>query len=284
MHLIVSRIKDNNIFHVFAFDLIKYYHPKYNKAIIISSDLDLENSVQKWRLFVMNKLYKNVTYSIENLVHKNRVRFTGYDCFKFIEYEQSNHMYNIYRKLSPKEVPDINKRYILLHQRDLDNRYAYDYHTREKLEDYLLSQELKLPLKICNFTNMTPEEQYNICSQCAVFVSVHGAGSINLIFTPQDCPFIEINFRKHWYCDNVCDEHFNNDISINEKCDGKLNYRPSFHKADYHNLCYLIGKKYLEIEAIEYGEEGFNNRSPISKKKIYIDGNHLVNKINSFLI
>jgi hypothetical protein len=44
----------------------------------------------------------------------------------------------------------------------------------------------------------------------------------------------------------------------------------------------LLGKKYLEIEAVEY-KDGFSNRNPISKKKIYIDGNNLVNHINNFL-
>ena len=29
-----------------------------------------------------------------------------------------------------------------------------------------------------------------------------------LIFTHKSTPLIEINLRKHWYCDNVCDDHF----------------------------------------------------------------------------
>ena len=70
---------------------------------------------------------------------------------------------------------------------------------------------------------------------------------------------------------------------MNTKCDGKLTYRPYFHKADYHNLCYLLGKKYLEIEAIKY-DGGFLNKNPISKKNIYIDGEKIIKDVNELLI
>jgi hypothetical protein len=122
------------------------------------------------------------------------------------------------------------------------------------------------------------EEQYDICSDAALFICGHGAGCTNLIFTPKNCPLIEINFRNHWYCDPVCEDHYNGTISINEKCNGKLCYREYFHKADYHNLCHLIDKKYLEVEAVEYGGR-FLSKNPISKQRIYIDGNQLAHTI-----
>jgi len=70
---------------------------------------------------------------------------------------------------------------------------------------------------------------------------------------------------------------------MNAKCDGKLSFRPYFHKADYHNLCYLLNKKYIEIEAVKY-DGGFLSRNPISKKNIYIDGENLIQYIDKLLI
>ena len=102
-----------------------------------------------------------------------------------------------------------------------------------------------------------------------------------MLFTQSDCPLIEINFRNHWYCDPVCDDHYYGRISINCKCSGSRT-NSFFHKADYHNLCHLINKKYIEIEAEKYSE-GFTARNPISKKKIYIDGQNLLKHINTFI-
>jgi hypothetical protein len=278
MELLVSYINDNNIFHIFAYDIIIYYDSKYNTAVINSNDIDIENQVQKWRLFVMKKLYKNVYYSNNNTI-KNNATYNRYNNGVFIKYNPCPHMSQIYKAISSDIIQ--SDKYILLNQRSIDDRYLYDYDTKLPLEDFLLSQNLKVPVKVCNFSNIDPEEQYKLCSNCLILISAHGAGCTNIIFTQQDTPLFEINFRKHWYCDAVCDDHFYNNISVNEKCNGSLIYG-NFHKADFHNLCYLLGKKYLEIEAIEY-KDGFNNRNPISKKKIFIDGNNLVSNINNFL-
>ena len=69
---------------------------------------------------------------------------------------------------------------------------------------------------------------------------------------------------------------------MNSKCNGKLTFKPYFHKADYHNLCYLIDKPYFEIKADKY-EGGFENRNPISKKNIFIDGKKFINFINNLI-
>jgi len=279
---LLSKIKDENIFHIFAFDIIKYYDENYKDVIIDSSDLDIENSdCQKWRLFVMKKLYKNVSYS-DNLNNNiiNNETYNGFDGWNYIRYKPCPHMKKIYNAILP--IESNNEKYILLNQRNDDDRYLYDFDSKLKLEDFLLSQtsNLPIPIKICNFGNMSPEDQYEICSNCALLISAHGAGCTNIIFTPKKTPLIEINLRKHWYCDSVCDDHFYNRISVNDKCSGAL-IKNHFHKADFHNLCFLLGKKYLEMEAVEY-KDGFNNRNPISKKKIYINGNYLIKHINDY--
>ena len=175
-------------------------------------------------------------------------------------------------------------KHILLNIRD-DQRILYENNSGLKLENFLENNKDKLnaPFIYCNFSKMNPKEQYNVCMNSSVFISAHGAGCTNLIFTPLTTPLIEINCRQHWYCDNVCEKHYNGVLSMNTKCDGKLTFRPYFHKADYHNLCYLLGKKYSEIEAIKY-DGGFLSRNPISKKNIYIDGEKMIKEINNLLV
>jgi len=206
-----------------------------------------------------------------------------YDCWKFIKYQPEIKLINIVDKIRPST--HTNGEYILLNIRN-DSRVLFDYQTKLKLEVFLQSQKLPINLKICDFSIIPVEEQYNLCSNARVFISAHGAGCTNLIFTPKNCPLIEINFRKHWYCwdnDNICELHRNNIISINDKCEGPNKSHGGFHKADYHNLCHLIDKPYFEIEAVEYGGR-FLSVNPISKEKIYIDGSNLINLLINILI
>lgn len=279
---VLSTISDNNIFHIFAFDIIKYYNEKNSNAYILSKNIDKNSNVQQWRYFVMNKLY-NCKY-IDKINFENKVKIPyhpGYNCWKFIKYKQDRHITNIYKKIISNKKEG---KYILLNIRD-DQRILYENNSGLELETFLQENKHRLiaPFIHCNFSKMKPEEQYDICQSAKILISAHGAGCTNLIFTPVNTPLIEINLRKHWYCDNVCDKHYKEEISMNTKCDGKLNFRPHFHKADYHNLCYLLGKKYLEIEAIKY-DGGFLSKNPISKKNIYIDGEKIIKDVNKLLI
>lgn len=279
-NIVISTIPDNNIFHIFVFDIIIYYNDKSLNAYILSTNIDKNSNVQKWRYFIMNKLY-NCNY-IDEVKHYRSVKYhNGYNCWKFIKYKEDSHIRNIYNKIISNKIKGT---YILLNIRD-DQRILYENNSGLQLENFLKENKHRLNASFiyCNFSNMTPEEQYDICYNSKIFISAHGAGCTNLIFTPVNTPLIEINFRKHWYCDSVCDKHYNEEISINTKCNGKLRYKSYFHKADYHNLCYLLGKKYLEIEAIKY-DGGFLSRNPISKKNIYIDGENLIKNINKLII
>jgi hypothetical protein len=279
---VFSNISDNNIFHIFAFDIIKYYNNNSEKAYICSKNIDKNHNTQKWRYFVMNKLYhcEYIDIEIPDLI-KERLKtikplHNGYNCWQFIKYNEDPHIKNIYTKI----ISNISEgQYILLNIRD-DQRILYDYNSGLKLESFLTNNQNRLnaPFIFCNFSKIPPEEQYKICNNAKILIAAHGAGCTNLIFTP----LIEINLRKYWYCDPVCNLHIDGKICMNTKCHGKLTYRPYFHKADYHNLCYLLGKKYLEIEAIKY-DGGFLNKNPISKKNIYIDGEKLITTINQLL-
>ena len=271
----VSNISDNNIFHIF-YHISKYHSEDYTKIFILSTNIDIQNKCQKLRFFLMNKIYKNVQYISRNIIN-NSIINSSYDHMNFIKYQKNEFFVKLIKNL----IPANSGKYILINQRKLNNRYVYDYTTKEGLDKILKTTQFKIPIKSCCFDDMTIEEQYNICSGAKVFISIHGAACTNLIFTPEDVIFIEINFRTNWYCDPVCDDHFNCKIGMNDKCNGSLLHK-NYHKADYHNLSYLLGRKYFEINPICYSGR-FLDRNPISKENIYVDSKQIIDIINNSL-
>lgn len=252
--------EDNNIFHNF-YNILSYPIDDITEVIV-------NRSSNPWKLFFLRRLFPDVqfrNYACETIPHVRM--FAPYDHMRFIQYPIIPNILSAVSRTASKEIGE----YILINQRPLDDRYVYadDTPLEVFMKDY--------PIKVVDFGKMTPEDQYLACSKAKVFISAHGAGCTNLMYTPLDCPLIEINFRTHWYCDPVCDRHFLGELDINNPCGSQL--KIPFHKADYHNLCYAIGKPYHEIQAIKY--EGITNRNPISKKRIYISGQVLIDAITN---
>jgi hypothetical protein len=251
--------EDNNIFHNF-YQTLSYPIQDVTEVIV-------NRSSNPWKLFFLKRLFSNAlirNYAYDMIPHLNIV--PPYDHMRFIQYNTIPNILSVVTKICSKEIGE----YILINQRPLNDRYIY-------VDDMPLEVFLKdLPIKVVDFGNITAEEQYEACSKAKLFISAHGAGCTNLIYTPISCPLIEINFRTHWYCDPICDRHFSGELDINKPCGSQL--KIPFHKADYHNLCYAIGKPYSEIQAIHY--EGIKNRNPISKKRVYICGQDLLSKMD----
>jgi len=280
----VSEFNDNNIFHILLSEVLSLHKLDLNKLrsgtlLLIEDKISKRNPCQKWRYFVLSRIFGTVDYiskkNAKKLVDPKRID-TGnsYDCWRFIKYHANNNYINLVNTIRTAPCSD-KPGYVLLNQRDADDRYLYDVKTRKPLEDFLSAKLnlLDIPFKSLNFATLSPEDQASICSLARVFISIHGAGTSNLIFTPEDCPLIEINFRKYWFCDEVCDRHFSGELKYDERCDGGLNFMPEFHKADFHNLCQLLDKRYIEVEAEKY--DGYRSRNPISRKKVFVDGDRL---------
>jgi hypothetical protein len=250
--------EDNNIFHNF-YQTLSYPIDDITEVIV-------NRSSNPWKLFFLRRLFPNArirNYAYDFIPQLNMI--APYDHMRFIKYSIIPNILSAVTRTSSKDTGE----YILINQRPEDDRYVY-------ADDMPLEVFLKdMPIKVVNFGKMTPAEQAEACSKAKLFISAHGAGCTNLIYTPIDCPLIEINFRKNWYCDPVCDKHFSGELDINKPCGSQL--KIPFHKADYHNLCYAIGKPYYEVEALRYEE--IANRNPISKKRIYISGQELIELI-----
>jgi len=276
----ISRIQDNNIFHI-LYNLIMYYDASYSMIYMYydESHRDISNinsSCQKWRKFLLERIFRtDVKYTNKLLVY-NQPKRSPFSHNRYIKYDKDPILLQMLKNVIPAE----NGKYILMNQRKENNRYIYDTKTNIPIHLFLekYKETFHIPYRYCCFDDMTPEEQYNICSEAALFICGHGAACTNMIFMPISTPVIEINFRKDWFCDPVCDDHFHNKISFDTKCNGSL-IHPGYHKADFHNLCHLIGKKYYEITPDKYSGR-FRDRNPISKENIHINGEYLIKLIN----
>jgi hypothetical protein len=271
----LSTISDNNIWHILIFDIIPNYG-RYKNIFISENNINKDSKPQIWRNFVLKKIYpESKIFYIKTNPEQKKSEDYSFNHYDFIKYNKNEKFKKIISKINSNK----EREYILLNQRRYDDRYLYENNTGLPLHDFFKDKKIKIKFKHCCFDEMTIEQQFDICSKAYLLISTHGAGCTNLIFTPMECPLLEVNQRTHWNCDPVCDDHFNGKLLIEEKCNGKLKNKKHYHKADFHNFCHLIDKKYYEISPKKYF--GINNRNPINKKKIYIDGQECLNIINN---
>jgi hypothetical protein len=193
------------------------------------------------------------------------------DPWTFRDYAPSPHYMNLVEKVKAYYGTINKKGTFAVFVTRKKSRILYDMTTKTNLESIFIDtcSALSLPHKVVCFDDASFEEQAQALSNAKVMLSCHGAGNTNLFLLPDNGHLIEVNFRKHWYCDPVCDNHFHAKIPRSTKCDGKLTYRPYFHKADYHNMCKLFKKRYTEVQVEDTTE--YIDRNPINVKNVYID-------------
>ena len=132
--ILTHGVNDNNIFHIFLWDIMRHYHPVLEEAIIYTYEdtLDTNNSCQKWRFFVWNLLCKRVNYiSYLPSDYRHQTVTPIYDHMTKIKYNIHPKYLFIYNKISK----NLSGKYILFNQRYNDNRTLYDDKTNNLLED-----------------------------------------------------------------------------------------------------------------------------------------------------
>lgn len=292
--LLVSSIVDVNIFHFFALEVNAIWNTLYHKQdvsfVLFLQDYK-DNGVHRWRKDLLNCIVPTFVYiehlqqyckdnnvfvkCIENVVYNGWI----IDPWKFIEYSPNQ----IYMGLAQSVktalgVAQTSGKYATLVTRN-KSRILYDHksniHFENKFAEFCKEQHL--PYKIICFDDISLKEQAYALADTKVMVSCHGAGNTNVFLLPDNGHLLEINFRKNWFCDPVCDPHFKGELSSTCKCKGQLTWRPYFHKADYHNLAKFFGKKYTELE-MEY-VESYIDRNPINVKNVYIDTKYILQHI-----
>ena len=205
---------------------------------------------------------------------------SAFDPYNFIDYPPRSEFIKLINYMKDRiGICKTQNKYVLRCQRERDNRYLFDANSKLPLQCFLSDALNKIgtPFKYCDFTELDPVEQAKVSSGAAIFVSAHGAAFTNMIFTPDNCLVMEFNFRKHWFCDPIYDAHFSGASANDEKCDGELTFKPHYHNADYSNLSRLLDKTYIELDVDRY--EGHRGRNPLSRKRLFVDGDSLVARI-----
>jgi hypothetical protein len=291
--ILFSSIVDVNIFHFFALEVSAIWNTisKTENNYILYLENYEHNGVHLWRKALLTCILP--TFTCVEEMHKycreqrlfitdvTNVEYTQWiiDPWKFVEYcpEPSFMKFAsiIKHNLGLTQCEGI---YATLVTRK-KSRILLDNCLQEPFEEYFAQscRQNNIPFKIVCFDNMSLKEQAVALSDTKVMLSCHGAGNTNVFLLPHNGHLLEINFRKHWYCDPVCEPHFTGQLPSKCKCDGKLTWRPYFHKADYHNLAKFFGKKYTELE-FEF-VEGFIDTNPINVKNVYIDSKYIMQHV-----
>jgi hypothetical protein len=291
LKLIISCFDDiNNIFHIFSNEIHRIWEVTKgdtNHIILLKNYQD--NTVNKWRFDLLKSIYRDVyIYQIDDLTIQKSIEYSItiesfpyniIDPWTFRKYDKSDFYLGLADKVKSSLgiPPHIGHNITYIYR--TNNRILYDSNSKKLLSEVLSLGflKLKIPFKFASFDQMTLKEQAITLSDTKIMLSVHGASNTNLFLLPEDAQLFEINFRKYWFCDPVCHNHKSGLLKYKDNCHGQLLYRNYFHKADYHNLSQIFGKKYTELEIED--ADTFLDLNPINVKNVFIDGESLIEKL-----
>ena len=145
--------------------------------------------------------------------------------------------------------------------------------TNARLEDWLSPRlaAAAIPFRTVVFEDLDPVDQWRAVSQARLLIGMHGSGLTNLVFTPECCEVLEIDLRHQWTCDPLCDAHRSGLLAPGEACSAQM---PTYHKADYHNLCGLYGRAYQALSAVSV--IGYRGTNPIDLSVVEVSGASLL--------
>ena len=241
----ISTCCDLATFHIYQMEILELQRLS-DKGIYIHHLLltyfDPHCKVQEWRVHILQFLVKNI-YVNDNKINHKIVKNAPRECclfhprmlqvhFKWTKYNTpltiqdrpNRDMINFFEYLKRKmnincslnEIVFVNRKY---------TRRLLDLTTKQPLEE-LLS---KIGIVCVFFEDLSPSDQFRLVSQAKVFVSPHGSGLTNMIFTHPKCKIVEITYRKTFFCDPICEKHRNGTLLHKEDCHTKT----PFYKYDY---------------------------------------------------
>lgn len=200
-----------------------------------------------------------------------KIHFQWFECWNPTNYKENKNMIKFIDKLKSlmnikcelNHVKFINRKY---------TRQVYDSITYEPIEKELI----KYGIQCAYFEDLRPRDQIDFVKDARILISPHGAGLTNMIFTHTDCIICEINLRKHWFCNPICERHKTGELRIDEDC----GQGPEFSKYDYINMCKLLGKQYHELTPDKYTDQSHEH---MLSRNFVVDSKQLVNWINTLI-
>lgn len=289
MKLYIDTNTDKNIWHIFMMELLeigRLMQKNISIEHLLLTNFDESSNVDKWRTYVLQYLVKNI-YVSENLKNKHsivtilprytinyqpeilKIHYQWFDCWNSINYKEHKDNIIFIDKLKAlmnikcelKHIKFINRKH---------TRQVFDSVTYEPIEKELI----KHGIQSVYFEDLHPRDQIDFVKDARILISPHGSGLTNMIFTHNDCIICELNLRKHWFCNPICENHKTGKIKIDEDC----RRGPVFSKYDFINMCKLLGKRHIELTPEKYTDKSYKN---ILDRDFIIDSNKLVNFINT---
>jgi hypothetical protein len=177
-----------------------------------------------------------------------------------------------YHGLQPQQPREV----VLIQRRG--SRLLQAAETGEALEIWL-SPRLNaagIPWHCLILEDLDPIEQWRSLLAARLLIGAHGSGLTNLVFTPDGCGVLEIDLRRHFTCDPLCEAHRQGWLAPGEPCS---THSPAYHKADYHNLAGVFGRSYqsLSAEAVH----GYRSANPIDVSMLRVSGESVLAQIRA---
>ena len=287
MKCYISKCEDiSNIFHIFNTEISQIWNavgPSPKSVLLLENYID--SSPGRWRFDLLKSIYPNLytkalpaelTFDSVVEIPEGDGLFSSFH-FQILEISPSlvSLADRIKRSFGTENVEGTRVVYI---ERGRD-RILYDHPSRRLLGDFLKDRlgALNIPFSVVNFDHATFDYQVKTLADAKVLVSCHGAANTNLFLLPSNGHLFEVNFRKFWNCDPVCDAHKSGLLPYTSRCDGPLIYAETFHKADYFNLAQLFGIRYEEFEIED--ADNFLTDNPIVLERVYVNGDLVVEEI-----
>jgi hypothetical protein len=270
----------------------------YNRTILALRNRERFIFLHKYRDTLISeyntKFNNNIKASINNIEFINIHYFLLDYIICKINYKELDFINKVKNNLNLK-ISNKNLKVGFIYRNN--DRILYDYEIKKKynkniLVNTILNKECKklnIPFKIANFDNSTFEEQAEFLKDIKILICCHGAALTNMFLLPKDSTIFEISFRKYYYCNPVCENHYHGIIPYTQDChhrsieiNGKLFDKKTktiiYIKGDYHNLAELFNLKYQEI-FINDVSDYLPYKNPVTIKNIYIDTKFVLNKI-----
>jgi hypothetical protein len=282
-YLYINTNFDKNIWHVFMMEILEI-HRLFNNNITIDHMLITNFNPSKqtdiWRIYILQYIVKNI-YISDKHCNNDLLKVLPQKCLQYTPIIlQSDQWYNCwydcnytmnYKMISYFDILKfkMNIHCTLEHVKFINRkstRQVFDIDSNEPIEKALSNHGIHCTY----FEDLSPTDQINFVKDARIIIAPHGSALTNLIFTHQDCVIIEINLRKYWFCDPICDDHKYGKCEIHEDCHNG----PPFCKYDFYNICKLLNRRYFELEVDKYTDH--NVLSPMHRN-FMMNTNKLIN-------
>jgi hypothetical protein len=282
MNLITSNYSDSNINHIFnvevkaLWDFIQNKNPEDYGIFLKNFE---SNPVQNWRRGILNALVPRVYTGAEAIPNnvEQIVPLSFGEWIPWIKDAEEGVVSHYFGRMAEHiktrlgRAPAEGNEVVLLQRSKV--RQLFDVVTRLPLECKLapIFSAAGIQFRTVFFENSNLEYQFNSLKSAKVLIAAHGAGLTNLFMLPKDAIVFEASFRNHWYCDPVCDAHFQDAIPFTQNCGGKLMYKSYYHKIDFIKLAQVFEKRHYEFPIVDAEGWATPDRNPIGKQKLFVD-------------